>query len=160
MDGLKLTCEFTFNKKEKRKTFKLQCWGALLSPVLKMCCSCWTFFLPQNGHCGFKKLNCPLACAERRDWWAWWSPWRRSWKQELLFAVCGSSRSVWLPFRKVALCPAQNGSRAARTEGWKKCLNVTYVRSGITSGSYSWQILFNLWKMWRVLFKNIIRLWE
>lgn len=26
MDGLKLTCEFTFNKKEKRKkTFKLQC---------------------------------------------------------------------------------------------------------------------------------------
>ncbi len=37
MDGLKLTCEFTFNKKEKRKTFKLQCWGALLSLFFKMC---------------------------------------------------------------------------------------------------------------------------
>lgn len=31
MDGLELTCEFTFNKKEKRKTFKLQCRGVLLS---------------------------------------------------------------------------------------------------------------------------------
>lgn len=25
MDGLKLTCDFTFNKKEKKETFKLQC---------------------------------------------------------------------------------------------------------------------------------------
>lgn len=24
----------------------------------------------KNGHCSFKKLNCPLGPAERRDWWA------------------------------------------------------------------------------------------
>lgn len=73
MDGLKLTCEFTFNKKEKKETFKLQCGGALLSMFFTL------NFLSQrlpikNGHCGFKKLNCPLACAERCDWWAWLVP--------------------------------------------------------------------------------------
>lgn len=148
MDGLKLTCEFTFNKKEKKETFKLQsCRGAFTLPVLQNVLSCaeplfhttppWEGEKKKNGRCGFKKLNCPLACARRCDWWARRSPWRRSWKQELLLTVCGSSQTVWLPFRKVALCPAQNRSRAARTEGLGRRRNVTYVLSGTNNDTDS-----------------------
>lgn len=56
-------------------------------------------------------MNCPLGRAERRDWWGPpVVPLETSWKQEpLLLAVCGSSQSVWLPFRKVALW-AQHGT--------------------------------------------------
>lgn len=88
----------------------------------KVCRLCWTWpptptspvppsFFKKNGHCGFKKLNCPLGRAERRDWWGPpVVPLETSWKQEpLLLAVCGSSQSVWLPFRKVALW-AQHGT--------------------------------------------------
>ena len=141
----------------------------LLCLFFRMCCLVlnlsFTQRLPgkekkKNGRCGFKKLNCPLACARRCDWWARRSPWRRSWKQELLLTVCGSSQTVWLPFRKVALCPAQNSSRAARTEGLGRRRNVTYVLSGTNNETYSWQVLFNLSRMWRVLFENITQMWE
>lgn len=121
----------------------------------------------KNGHCGFKKLNCPLACAERCDWWARWSPWRRGWKQEPLLAVCGSSWSVWLPFRKVAHCSAHNDLRAVlQTQGWKNVLVWTCVHSGRNNSTYSQKTLFNLRKMWRVVFfenkkrQNKSRLWE
>lgn len=120
MDGLKLPCEFTFNKKKKGKTL-LNCsvevlfYSSSFSNVLFFGFF-WLYFLslhlPDNGHCGFKKLNCPRACAERCDWWAWWSPWKLSWKQERLLSACGSSQSVWLSFRKLAYCPAKSSMKS------------------------------------------------
>lgn len=40
-------------------------------------------------------------------------PGNRSW----LSSACGSSWSVWLPFRKVVLCSSKSGEGAGRTEG-------------------------------------------
>lgn len=120
MTGLRLTCDFTFNKKEKRKTFQLQCWGAFTLKINNCHVSavCLPPLLPlppmrkkkqktKNGHCSFKKLNCPLGPAERRDWWARRFPLETSWKQEPL------PRCVW----ELSLCLApiqkSSGRRAA-----------------------------------------------
>lgn len=131
MDGLQLTCEL-IKRKKKGKHLNCSVWGVLLSIAVKMCRFCWTPFHSsslRNGHCGFKKLNCPLACADWCDWWCSVVPMETRWKQELLLTVCGGSWFVWLPFRKVAC--AQHGSAwvLCKQHAVKNCLNVTNAYS-------------------------------
>lgn len=133
MDGLQLTCEFTFNKKEKKENFStavLRCFTLL---ALEMCCTRWTFF-----HIAPLKKTDTVAL---RNWIA---------RLPVLCAVIGGLGGplgdeletgavpccVWELL--VCLASIQKSSAPSSTEwleccvnrGLQKCLNVTYVHSG------------------------------
>lgn len=80
MDGLQLTCEFTFNKKEtkQKENFVAAVFEVLYCPENVLFSATFTL-IKKNGRCCFKKSNRPPACAERPDWSARpASPWRRA----------------------------------------------------------------------------------
>lgn len=84
----------------------------------------------KNGHCSFKKLNCPLGPAERRDWWARRFPLETSWKREPL-PRCVWERSLCLASIQKSSGSSRRGSAGLRgTEGAeKRVLSGTYVHS-------------------------------
>lgn len=154
MTRLRLTCDFTFNKKEKRKTFQLQCWGAF---TLKETVLSLLFVSPpplvfllkkKNGHCSFKKLNCPLGPAERRDWWARRFPLETSWKREPL------PRCVW----ELSLCLAsiQKSSGGLSTARLGSARQSCANRGGWTA-RFEWDICSFREKQWLRLPADIVR---
>lgn len=64
--------------------------------------------------------------------------------------------SVWelsvclASIQKSSTLPSTARLEISVNRGLKKSLKVTYVHSGINSGIYSGQILFNILKMWKV----------
>lgn len=106
-------CEYLFVgcihlqlKKEKKDREVVNCSVEKCFAVFLLTSPCSRSW---SGRCGFKKLNHPLVCGERCDWWARWSPWRRAGNRSRSSQRVGAL-SVWPPFRKVA--------RGSETELW------------------------------------------